>query len=130
MDQPNFDLDRGDSAAPGQWELSFGSALKPPKSRKAERVSLTISAGLRQRGAATVTVRILDLSTHGFRIDTHLNMQIGTQIWLRLPGLESVPAHVAWVHGHSAGCAFDRPLHPAVLDMLVQRSGGAPNSSG
>lgn len=125
MDQPHFNIDMGEIPATAQWELSLDSAPPGPKSRRAERVPLTISAGLRQRGAATVTVRILDLSTHGFRIDTHLNMQIGTQIWLRLPGLESVPAHVAWVRGHSAGCAFDRPLHPAVLDMLVKRSGGS-----
>ena len=125
MDQQHFNIDPGETAATAQWELSFDSVVTRPKSRKAERVPLTISAGLRQRGAATVTVRILDLSTHGFRIDTHLSMQVGTQIWLRLPGLESAPAHVAWVQGHSAGCAFDRPLHPAVLEMLVKRSGGS-----
>lgn len=122
MDQPHFDLDTGESTPQFQWELSFDGNSARPRARNAERVMLALSAGLRQRGAATVTVRILDLSTHGFRIDTHLTMQVGTQIWLRLPGLESVPAHVVWVHGHSAGCAFDRPLHPAVLAMIVQRS--------
>jgi hypothetical protein len=32
-----------------------------------ERTHVEIGAGLRQRGASGVTVRILDLSTHGFR---------------------------------------------------------------
>ena len=125
MDQPHFDLEAGHRGSSVQWELSFDGALTTTKSRNAERVPLTLSAGLRQRGAAPVTVRILDLSTHGFRIDTHLNLLVGTQIWLRLPGLESAPAHVAWSEGHSAGCAFDRPLHPAVLKMIIQRSAGA-----
>lgn len=125
MDQPSFDLETGRSTPEAQWELSFDSALSPPKSRNAERVPLTLAAGLRQRGAASVTVGILDLSTHGFRMDTHLNMPIGTPIWLRLPGLEAIPAKVAWVQGPCAGCAFDRPLHPAVLAMIVQRSGGS-----
>ncbi|MGE0179469.1 MAG: PilZ domain-containing protein [Sphingomonas sp.] len=124
MDQPNFDFEAGDSSSPVQWELSFDSALAPPKPRNAERFSLALHAALRQRGAAAVTVGILDLSTHGFRMDTHLNMPVGTAIWLRLPGLEAVPAKVAWVQGHCAGCAFERPLHPAVLDLIVKRSGG------
>lgn len=107
-----------------QGELSFGTALKPAHPRNADRVSVALSAGLRQRGASAVSVRILDLSTHGFRIDTHLSLEIGTQVWLRLPGLEATPAHVVWVEGHCAGCAFDRPLHPAVLSMIVTKSGG------
>lgn len=123
MDQPYFDLEGGEAKPPVQWELSLDGVMAPPKARNAERVSLTLRAGLRQRGAAPVTVSILDLSTHGFRIETHLTLQVGTQIWLRLPGLESAAARVAWIHGPCAGCAFDRPLHPAVLQMIVQRSG-------
>jgi len=112
-----------------QGELSFDTALKPARPRNADRVPVALSAGLRQRGASAVSVQILDLSTHGFRIDTHLSLEVGTQIWLRLPGLEATPAHVAWVEGHCAGCAFDRPLHPAVLSMIVSRSGGCASFS-
>lgn len=112
-----------------QGELCFGAALKPPQARNADRVPVAVRAGLRQRGASAVTVQILDLSTHGFRIDTHLSLEVGKQIWLRLPGLEATPAHVAWVEGHCAGCAFDRPLHPAVLSMIVTRSGGCASFS-
>ena len=112
-----------------QGELSFRGALKAPHPRNADRVPIALRAGLRQRGASAVTVQILDLSTHGFRIDTHLSLEIGTQIWLRLPGLEATPARVAWVEGHCAGCAFDRPLHPAVLSMIVSRSGGCSSLS-
>jgi len=112
-----------------QGELSFGGSLAPPRPRNANRVPVAVRAGLRQRGASAVTVQILDLSTHGFRIDTHLSLEPGNQVWLRLPGLEATPAHVAWVEGHCAGCAFDRPLHPAVLSMIVTRSGGAQSFS-
>lgn len=124
MDAIRSDPGSDDMPAAIQGELSFGSALKPPRPRNANRVPVTFRAGLRQRGASAVSVQILDLSTHGFRIDTHLSLEIGTQVWLRLPGLEATPAHVAWVEGHCAGCAFDRPLHPAVLSMIVGRSGG------
>lgn len=121
--------DQDDPFGAIQGELSFDTALKPPQARNAQRVPIALSAGLRQPGASAVSVRILDLSTHGFRIDTHLSLEIGTQVWLRLPGLEATPAHVAWVEGHCAGCAFDRPLHPAVLSMIVTRSGGCASLS-
>ena len=89
--------------------------------RKAERTSVEMGAGLRQRGASGVTVRILDLSTHGFRASTHLDLQIGSDVWLKLPGLEAMHAKVAWTSAHYIGCSFDRPLHPAVLQMVVRK---------
>lgn len=89
--------------------------------RKAERTGVEIGAGLRQRGASGVTVQILDLSTHGFRASTHLDLQQGADVWLKLPGLEALHAKVAWSNTHYIGCAFERPLHPAVLQMMVRK---------
>lgn len=89
--------------------------------RKAERTGVEIGAGLRQRGASGVSVQILDLSTHGFRASTHLDLQPGVDVWLKLPGLEALHAKVAWSSAHYIGCAFERPLHPAVLQMMVRK---------
>ncbi|HEV2746073.1 MAG TPA: PilZ domain-containing protein [Allosphingosinicella sp.] len=91
------------------------------RARKAERTHVEFGAGLRQRGASGVTVQILDLSTHGFRASTHLDLPIGADVWLKLPGLEGLHARVAWMNGHLVGCEFIRPLHPAVLQMVVRR---------
>ena len=93
------------------------------KDRKAERKSVALGAGLRQRGASGVTVEILDLSTHGFRASTHLDLPSGSDVWLKLPGLEAMHSRVAWMNGHLVGCEFVRPLHPAVLQMVVARRG-------
>lgn len=92
-----------------------------PAPRKAERAHCEIGAGLRQRGASGVSVQILDLSTHGFRASTHLSLETGADVWLKLPGLEPLHARVAWMRGYLVGCAFDRPLHPAVLQMVVHK---------
>jgi hypothetical protein len=91
--------------------------------RKAERREVVLGAGLRQRGASPVTVQILDLSTHGFRAATHLELNEGTDLWLKLPGLESWHSRVVWMRGHLLGCEFVRPLHPAVLQMMVKNNG-------
>jgi hypothetical protein len=96
-------------------------ATSPSAPRKAERTFCEIGAGLRQRGASGVSVQILDLSTHGFRASTHLDLQKGADVWLKLPGLEALHARVAWMNGYLVGCEFVRPLHPAVLQMVVRR---------
>ena len=123
---------------PGSWSLpsEFGTPfmsgeltteVRPAPeltSRKSERVSLEMGAGLRQRGGTGVSIQIVDLSTDGFRASTHLQLAKGTDVWLRLPGLEPYQARVMWAKGNFIGCAFERPLHPAVLDMIVKKKTG------
>jgi hypothetical protein len=92
--------------------------------RRAERAEVLVGAGLRQRGAHAVTVQVLDLSVSGFRAATHLELMNGTDVWLKLPGLESLHSRVVWMKGHLLGCQFVRPLHPAVLQMIVRNCGG------
>lgn len=78
-----------------------------------------MGAGFRQSGARRIRVDLLDISTTGFRIETFDSLPVGTQVWLTLPGLESVHAHVAWRKGDQAGCALSTPLHPAVLERAI-----------
>lgn len=120
-------LDGEQGVLPLCGELSIAPPKKEPRPaspRNATRVPVEFDAGLRQRGAAAVGAHILDLSTHGFRVETHLDLEVGSPIWLRLPGLEASLAQVMWREGNLVGCAFDRPLHPAVLDLVVRRAGG------
>ena len=111
-------------AVPLSGELVFEPAPPPtkaPRGRRADRIPIQLGAGIRQRGAAGVTAQIMDLSTDGFRCTTHLELNVGADVWLRLPGLEASHARVVWVEGPVVGCVFSRPLHPAVLEMVVRR---------
>ncbi len=103
-------------------ELSLAADQPAPTGRTTERVSVALGAGLRQRGAAGVSVQVMDLSIEGFRATTHLEMAEGTDVWLRLPGLEACHAKVMWRKGAQIGCRFERALHPAVLDMVVRKA--------
>ena len=89
--------------------------------RQADRADCEIDAGLRQRGASGITVQVLDLSTHGFRASTHLELPTGTDVLLKLTGLEPLHSRVTWMNGCLVGCEFVRPLHPAVMQMVVRR---------
>ena len=114
------------------WQAEEEGAVPPfaaeistspaPKPRSAERVEVSFGAALRQRGASGISVQVADLSTTGFRVATHLELQPGTDVWLRLPGLEPCHARAIWCRGHHVGCEFVRPLHPAVLQMIVQKA--------
>ena len=69
--------------------------------RRAARAEVVLGAGLRQRGAHAVTVQVLDLSVTGFRAATHLELMPGSDIWLKLPGLESLHSRVVWISNSS-----------------------------
>jgi hypothetical protein len=125
--------DEGHSLAPLRGELTTAgpssstapaspapSDARPP--RKSQRVPVELGAGLRQRGATGVSVQIMDLSVNGFRAATHLELARGVDVWLRLPRLEPYHAKVVWTEGLLIGCEFERPLHPAVLDMIVKET--------
>lgn len=116
---------RGSPAINGELALAeHPSRFDPdePSDRVSQRVAIEMDAALRRRGAHGVSVQILDLSTHGFRAATHLELSAGSDVWLRLPGLEPYQARVVWTKGFLIGCAFERPLHPAVLEMIVGKA--------
>lgn len=102
----------------GQLETAAPGSAHP---RQANRQSCGIGAGLRPRGATGFSARILDMSTHGFRALTPNDLAPGEEVWLKLPGIETLHAKVAWIDGDLIGCAFFQPLHPAVLQMMINR---------
>jgi hypothetical protein len=115
--------DEGSAGGAAPFEAEISTALEPTP-RVAPRVDVSFGAALRQRGASGVSVHVADLSTSGFRVATHLDLPPGTDVWLRLPGLEPCHARAVWTRGHHVGCQFVRPLHPAVLDMVVRKLSG------
>ena len=60
-----------------------------------------------------------DLSLTGIGMTTRVCLNIDQQVAITIAGLAAVEARVAWVPGHSRGCAFERALHVAVFDHLV-----------
>jgi hypothetical protein len=113
--------EEGDCGPSVEAELST-SPSAGTKERIAPRLDVSFGAALRQRGASGISVTVADLSTNGFRVATHLDLQPGTDVWLRLPGIEPCHARAVWCRGHHVGCEFVRPLHPAVLQMIVRNA--------
>jgi len=105
MEQPTF--------TPPFDEVSADDA------RQALRRSVKMRAHLRDRGQTRFEIEVTDLSMSGFRAETSFTLWPGTIVWLTLPGLAGLEAVVAWRDKFKYGCAFAKPLHPAVFDHIV-----------
>ena len=95
------------------------------RTRATERRHVIIAVKVRRPGESWFASRIADVSITGFRLQSFLRLQVGADLWVMLPGFEGRRARVLWTRAHEAGCAFERPLHPAILDHVVKyaRSG-------
>jgi hypothetical protein len=99
-----------------------GQLAKIPEGegRRAERRIVNLAASLREPGATVADAGVQNLSTDGFMAETEMELEIGAQVWLKLPGLEPQNSRVVWVEQGKAGFEFATPLHPATLELLVE----------
>jgi PilZ domain len=96
---------------------------RPPARRRTPRRFVTDEMSLRRRGSVAFQVPLADVSVAGCRVELIEFVATGDHVIARLPGLEPFGATVAWADERSAGLRFDRPLHPAVFDLLLSRLG-------
>lgn len=104
---------------PSMLETAHFSARCGLLQRKIVRQELHVRATLRQRSRQRFPISVTDISARGCGVETRETLVRDTPVWLRLPGLESWFATVAWAEAGRAGLDFDRPLHPAVFEKLV-----------
>jgi hypothetical protein len=123
-------LGRGSIAAEVRWceddraGLVFESLPEEAKKqieRSVARLSVPGEVGLRAVGRNAYRVGIRDLSTKGCKVDLVERPNVGDTMMVKFDGLDVLDAEVCWVEGHTAGLKFANGIHPAVLELLVQR---------
>lgn len=100
--------------------------LPTPEGRTAERRIVNLAARLREPGASIFDAEVMNLSTDGFMATLPSPLEPGTNVWLRLPGLEPQSSRVVWFEDGRAGFQFATPLHPATVDLLAQTNRRPP----
>jgi len=91
-----------------------------PERRRAPRTALRLSASIREPGRGRVSAKLIDISTHGCRIEATSGASADTWIMLNIAGLETQYSRIVWRCHEFAGIEFSTPLAEAVLDQLLQ----------
>jgi hypothetical protein len=89
--------------------------------RAAPRIGTSADVTLRRVGKSRFKVAVLDLSPRGCRVEIVERPQVGEAVQVKFDRLDTLDGTVRWVDGHEAGVKFDRPIHPAVFEMLAAR---------
>lgn len=78
--------------------------------RRAERVAVDAETRLRPNGWSSLQIRMVDLSTDGFRAECDARVRPGGCVSLDVPGIGAVEAQVEWQRGSQFGARFIAPI--------------------
>lgn len=98
-------------------EMSFSmirariaDAEDPSDRRRFSRLPVDVGAKVRELGATGVDARILNISERGFMAQSEGRFEVGTRVWLMLPGRGRANAVVRWIAGDKLGAEFAEPI--------------------
>lgn len=78
--------------------------------RRHARLPVQIEATVRELGETGVEARVLNISETGFMAVADVEFEVGTRVWLILPGRERASAVVKWTAGEKLGAEFAEPI--------------------
>jgi hypothetical protein len=105
------------------------AAKLPQERRRVERLALRLTATMRDGRNSRVRARVIDMSTHGCRIECSTVVEDGSWIWLGIAGLETQYCRVVWHCQEFVGLEFERPLSEAVFEKLLADQGQLPETA-
>jgi hypothetical protein len=88
--------------------------------RRALRAPVSLDAKIGRGGLDRALCKVVDLSTHGCRIQTYSALRERTLIWLTLPHVGPCVANVVWADDFAAGLEFLEPLTIGAYEALLQ----------
>jgi hypothetical protein len=97
--------------------------------RRVARSALRLNATMRDGTRSRVKVRVIDMSTHGCRIDCSSTVTDDSWVWLSIAGLEAQFSRVVWHCQEFVGLEFEKPLSDAVFERLLADQGHLPDTA-
>jgi hypothetical protein len=97
-------------------EMSFGSIKakiaqdNDGDRRQTSRRPVALEAEVRELGAHGVDAKVTNISERGFMAIADGRFEVGSRIWLMLPGRERANAVVKWTAGDKIGAEFAEPI--------------------
>ena len=78
--------------------------------RRDSRVSVELEAKMRELGASGVEAKVVNISESGFMAIADGKFEVGSRVWLMLPGRNRANAVVRWTAGDKLGAEFAEPI--------------------
>lgn len=105
-------------------EMSFGMikariAEDVTDRRRDPRLPVELDVKMRELGASGVEAKVLNISEHGFMAASEAEFEVGSRVWLMLPGRERANAVVKWTAGDRLGAEFAEPISLEGLSLTT-----------
>jgi hypothetical protein len=78
--------------------------------RRFSRMPVALEAKMRELGTSGVEARVLNISESGFMAVAEGPFEVGSRVWLILPGRDRANAVVKWIAGDKLGAEFAEPI--------------------
>ncbi|HET6534670.1 MAG TPA: PilZ domain-containing protein [Sphingomicrobium sp.] len=78
--------------------------------RRLPRLPVDLEAKMRELGEAGIEARIVNISEQGFMATTEAHFEVGSRVWLMLPGRDRANAVIKWTAGDKIGAEFAEPI--------------------
>ena len=88
----------------------IAEASDPVDRRRSPRVPVELDVTMRELGESGVEARVLNISESGFMAESEGRFEVGSRVWLILPGRDRASALVKWTAGDKLGAEFAEPL--------------------
>ena len=109
--------------------MATAQKVQKPERRSVERLALRLNATMRDGTRSRVRARVIDMSTHGCRIECTTPVEDDSWVWLSIAGLENQFCRVVWHHEEFIGLQFEKPLSDAVFERLLTDQGQLPETT-
>nr|NUR38407.1 PilZ domain-containing protein [Sphingomonas sp.] len=83
--------------------------------RRYTRLPVALEGKMRELGASGVEAKVLNISERGFMAEAEGRFEVGSRVWLMLPGRQRANAVVKWTAGDKLGAEFSEPVSPTDL---------------
>jgi hypothetical protein len=88
----------------------IADAQGPNERRQGSRLPVDIEARVRELGSEGCEAKVINISEAGFMAEAEGQFEVGSRIWLILPGRERANALVRWIAGTRIGAEFAEPI--------------------
>jgi hypothetical protein len=78
--------------------------------RRLPRRPVAVEGTMRELGASGVEAKVLNISERGFMAVTEAQFEVGSRVWLMLPGRTRANAVIKWTAGDKLGAEFAAPV--------------------